>query len=107
MNGDALTSRSFMRERAVQRNKDSACLPCVGGRPVGLHRIEAGSSSGEIGWIARKVSFHVAHSFRSEEAQFWAKTCGQDPDSDAIFLTQCLDAEFDLVKSGLAKFEMA
>jgi len=34
-------------------------------------RIEAGTASGrEIGWISRKVSFHVAHSFRSEEAQF-------------------------------------
>src|SRR5258708_15905659 len=100
--GDALTSRSFLRERAVQRNKRSAYPHVSGGKPVGLHRIEAGTSSGEIGWISRKVSFHVAHSFRSEEAQFWVKTCGREPDSNAIFLTQCLDA-----KSDLAKFELA
>jgi len=38
--GEALISRSFARERAVQRNKHSACPHVSGGRPVGLHRIE-------------------------------------------------------------------
>jgi hypothetical protein len=77
------------------------------GRPVGPHRIEVDTSSGENGRISRKVSFHVAHSFISEETQFRAKSCGREPDSNAIFLTQCLDAKSDLAKTELAKTELA
>src|SRR5258708_8619523 len=77
---------SQFQARGGRSTKQALSVPHVsGGRPVGLHRIEVGTSSGEIAEITRKVSFHVAHSFRSEEAQFWAKTCAREPDSNAIF----------------------
>jgi len=68
----ALTSRSFVAQRAVQRNALSVpprvcgktCRP-TSHRAVYIVRVNRLDS--------RKVSFHVSHSFRSEEAQFWIK----------------------------------
>jgi hypothetical protein len=100
-----MVTRYFSQLRAGAGRSTKQVLgvpPRVGWETCRPTRIEAGISSGETREIARKVSFHVAHSFRPEETQLWAKTCGREPDCDAIFLTQCLDA-----KSDLAKIEMA